>query len=96
LLPESAEVAAYHVVAEALTNTAKHARASEVNVGVETEGGSLRVLIRDDGVGGANSHNGSGLIGLQDRVEALGGDLHVTSPPQSGTSLHVTIPLDGD
>jgi len=95
-IPDSAQVAAYYVVAEALTNTAKHARASEVNVGVETEGGSLRVLIRDDGVGGANSHNGSGLIGLQDRVEALGGHLHVTSPPQSGTSLHVTIPLDGD
>jgi len=95
-IPDSAQVAAYYVVAEALTNTAKHARASEVNVGVETEGGSLRVLIRDDGVGGANSHNGSGLIGLQDRVEALGGHLHVTSPPQSGTSLRVTIPLDGD
>jgi signal transduction histidine kinase len=95
-ISDSAQVAAYYVVAEALTNTAKHARASGVNVGVETEGGSLRVLIRDDGVGGANSHNGSGLIGLQDRVEALGGHLHVTSPPQSGTSLHVTIPLDGD
>ena len=95
-IPDSAEVAAYYVVAEALTNTAKHARASEVNVGVETEGGSLRVLIRDDGVGGANSHKGSGLIGLQDRVEALGGRLHVTSPPESGTSLRVSIPLDCD
>jgi signal transduction histidine kinase len=92
-LPDSAEVAAYYVVAESLTNAAKHARASEVTVKVDTDGNDLRLCIRDDGAGGADSRGGSGLIGLRDRVEALGGRLLVSSPIGSGTSLTATIPL---
>jgi signal transduction histidine kinase len=92
-LPESAEVAAYYVVSEALTNAAKHARASEVNVSARAEDSNLAIVIRDDGVGGADSHKGSGLIGLMDRVEAVGGRLQISSQVGSGTSLHVEIPL---
>src|SRR6201999_1105000 len=78
-LPESVEVTAYYVVAEALTNVAKHARASSVEVRVEAKNANLSVAIRDDGVGGADSSNGSGLIGLIDRVEAIGGRMTVAS-----------------
>ncbi len=97
-LPERVEVAAYYVVSEALTNAAKHARASvvEVDVGVVCGGAAddvLRLLVRDDGVGGADPSFGSGLIGLSDRVEAVGGKIEVTSPPGGGTSLLATIPL---
>ena len=93
-LPESAEVAAYYVVSEALTNAAKHAQASEVHVSATAEDGNLCLVIRDDGVGGADSRRGSGLIGLMDRVEALGGRLEITSQVGSGTSLHVIIPIE--
>jgi signal transduction histidine kinase len=93
-LPESAEVAAYYVIAEALTNAAKHAQASEVHVSVEADGANLRLSIRDDGIGGADLARGSGLIGLKDRVEALGGQLEISSIAGHGTSLMVTIPLD--
>ena len=93
-VPESAEVAAYYVLAESLTNAAKHAQASEVAVRVDTWEGHLHLVITDNGVGGANSQKGSGLIGLQDRVEALGGRMRVKSPPHHGTSMHVSIPLD--
>jgi signal transduction histidine kinase len=92
-LPESAEVAAYYVVAEALTNVAKHAQASHVKVGVDAEGASLRISIRDDGIGGADAGEGSGLIGLVDRIEALGGRMHIWSPAGNGTVLLVEIPL---
>jgi signal transduction histidine kinase len=92
-VPESAEVAAYYVVAEALTNAAKHARASKVDVCAETEGATLRLVIRDDGIGGADSSKGSGLTGLLDRVEALDGHLNIWSHPGRGTSLLVTIPI---
>jgi signal transduction histidine kinase len=92
-LPDSAEVAAYYVVAESLTNAAKHAQASEVTVSVEADADDLRLCIRDDGLGGADSQGGSGLIGLRDRVEALGGRLLVSSPVGTGTSLVATIPL---
>jgi signal transduction histidine kinase len=92
-LPESAEVAAYYVVSEALTNAAKHAQASEVNVSARAENGNLDLVIQDDGVGGADAHKGSGLIGLMDRVEAIGGRLEITSQIGNGTSLHVAIPL---
>jgi signal transduction histidine kinase len=94
-LPDSAEVAAYYVVAESLTNAAKHAGASEVTVKVDTDGSDLRLCIRDDGAGGADSRAGSGLVGLRDRVEALGGRLLVSSPVGNGTSLVATIPLRG-
>jgi signal transduction histidine kinase len=94
-LPDSAEVAAYYVVAESLTNAAKHAQASEVTVSVEADADDLRLCIRDDGLGGADSQGGSGLIGLRDRVESLGGRLLVSSPVGRGTSLVATIPLRG-
>lgn len=93
-LPDSVEVAAYYVVAEALTNTAKHAQASEVNVSADTDGANLRLSIRDDGIGGADLTRGSGLVGVHDRVEALGGRVQVSSVAGSGTSLVVTIPVE--
>ena len=92
-LPDSVEVAAYYVVAEALTNTAKHAHASEVNVSAQADGANLRLSIRDDGIGGADLTRGSGLIGLTDRVEALGGRVQISSVAGSGTSLVATIPI---
>jgi signal transduction histidine kinase len=93
-VPQPVEVAAYYVVAEALTNAAKHARASKVEVYVDIVGASsLRVVIRDDGDGGADAAKGSGLTGLIDRVEAHGGTLTISSPIGHGTSLFVTIPL---
>jgi signal transduction histidine kinase len=95
-LADSAEVAVYYVVAEALTNVAKHAQASEVTVSVEAEGANMRLEIRDDGVGGADLGKGSGLIGLRDRVEALGGHMEVESLVGNGTSLLVTIPFEVD
>ena len=92
-LPDRVEVAAYYVVAEALTNTARHAHAAEVKVSVQAADGQLDLTISDDGAGGADPANGSGLIGLVDRVEAVGGHLSVSSPAGSGTSLAATIPL---
>ena len=92
-IPEPAEVAAYYVVAEALTNATRHAHASEVDIDVSLNGSSLVLSIRDDGVGGADSSNGSGLIGLIDRVEAVGGHMRIASPPGGGTTLHVAIPM---
>ncbi|AII08548.1 MULTISPECIES: GAF domain-containing sensor histidine kinase [Rhodococcus] len=92
---ESVEVATYYVVAEALTNVAKHAHASEVDVSLGAADGTVHLVIGDDGVGGASSGAGSGLIGLQDRVEALGGHMQITSPPGHGTTLDITIPVDG-
>jgi signal transduction histidine kinase len=94
-LPEQVEVAAYYVVSEALANAAKHARASAVQVEVEQVDGVLRVGVRDDGAGGADPSRGSGLLGLKDRVETLGGSISVVSPQQAGTSLEVEIPVGG-
>ena len=94
-LPERVEVATYYVVSEALTNAAKHAQASLVHVEVETVEGALRLCVRDDGVGGADPIRGSGLVGLKDRVEALGGAITIHSPPGSGTTLRVELPLSG-
>jgi signal transduction histidine kinase len=91
-LPEPVEVAAYYVVSEALTNAAKHARASVVRVTVEVRRGVLELSIGDDGVGGADADRGSGLIGLTDRIDALGGTIEVTSPAGQGTTLRVTLP----
>ncbi|MEA2279394.1 MAG: hypothetical protein QOK21_1, partial [Solirubrobacteraceae bacterium] len=92
-LPENVEVTAYYVCSEALTNAAKHAHASEVRISVEVADGSLTLTVRDDGVGGADPSRGSGLIGLQDRVAALGGVLTVQAGPDSGTVLSVQIPF---
>jgi signal transduction histidine kinase len=94
--PDKIEVAAYYVISEALTNAAKHADASYVEIALEVEGKTLRVAIRDDGVGGADPAGGSGLIGLKDRVEALGGTILVASAPGGGTRLDVEIPLETD
>jgi glucose-6-phosphate-specific signal transduction histidine kinase len=78
--PEPVEVAVCYAVAEALTNAVKHARASVVHVELDTHGEILRLAIRDDGIGGADPGQGSGLVGLSDRIEALGGTLKVASP----------------
>jgi signal transduction histidine kinase len=93
-LPERVEVTTYYVVAEALTNVAKHARASLVQVALHTEDGLVRLDIRDDGVGGADPARGSGLVGLKDRVAATGGILRVESRPGQGTSLLAELPID--
>ncbi|MFB9179981.1 AAA family ATPase [Dactylosporangium sucinum] len=103
-LPEHLEVTAYYVVAEALTNTAKHAHASAVAVTVEADtadtadtagaaGAVLRVTVRDDGIGGADFAGGTGLVGLKDRVETLGGRIVLRSPRGTGTSLRVELPI---
>jgi signal transduction histidine kinase len=93
-LPEPVEVAAYYVVSEGLTNAAKHANASVVAVDLDTQDPILRLAIRDDGIGGADPGQGSGLRGLRDRIEALGGTLEVTSPAGKGTTLLIEIPLE--
>jgi signal transduction histidine kinase/PAS domain-containing protein len=93
-LPGPVEVAVYYVVSEAVTNTAKHAHASTVRVAVEARDGILELSIRDDGSGGADPTRGSGLIGLTDRVDALGGTIEVVSPVGQGTMLLITLPLD--
>ncbi len=91
-LPPSVESAVYFVVAEALTNAARYSRAQTVTVGVVRDNGHVDVEVRDDGVGGADTDQGSGLRGLQDRVAALDGRLELTSPQGLGTILRATIP----
>src|SRR6266516_2330657 len=93
-LREPVEVAAYYAVAEALANAAKHASASAARLDVEASDGAIQLSIRDDGVGGADLSRGTGLIGLRDRVEALGGTLAMESPAGEGTSVLVRLPLD--
>jgi signal transduction histidine kinase len=92
-LRQPVEVAAYYVVSEALANATKHANASVAHVDLEVRDGALRLAIGDDGVGGADPARGAGLLGLTDRVEALGGTIAVTSPPGAGTSMVVELPL---
>jgi PAS domain S-box-containing protein len=94
-LPDPVEITAYYVVAEALANAAKHAQASEVRVHAEATETALRLKICDDGIGGVDPNKGSGLMGLKDRTEAIGGRLRMASIPGSGTSIDITIPLDG-
>ena len=94
-LPEVVEVAAYYVVAEAFTNAAKHAHASQLALMANADDENLHLLVRDDGNGGAAFDKGSGLIGLKDRVEALGGQLTLSSTVEKGTSLTATLPLRG-
>jgi PAS domain S-box-containing protein len=93
-LPDRVEVAAYYVVAEALTNAAKYADADRTAVSVTLRGKSLIVEVDDDGRGGADIANGTGLRGLADRVEALGGTLVVDSPTGGGTKLRARIPVE--
>jgi signal transduction histidine kinase len=92
-LPEHVEVSAYYVVTEALTNVAKHAHASVANVRVEVADGLLRVAVTDDGVGGAAVGGGTGLVGLKDRVEALGGRFQLDGLDGGGTSLTAELPV---
>ena len=90
--PEPIEIAAYYVASEALANAMKHARASRVEMSLTTRNGSLLLSIRDDGVGGANPARGSGLAGLADRVEALGGSIQLHSAAGAGTHITVELP----
>jgi signal transduction histidine kinase len=92
-LPEPVETAVYYVVAEALTNAAKHADAETAVVRLSVSGGSVRVEISDDGAGGATMRAGGGLRGLAERLEALGAELRIDSPPGDGTTLSGVIPL---
>jgi signal transduction histidine kinase len=91
-LPEPVEVAAFYVVSETLTNLDKHARATSASVQARRDGSRFLLDIGDDGVGGADPSAGTGLRGLADRVEALGGEVSLSSPPAGGTRLHVVIP----
>ena len=92
-LAEPVEAAAYYTIAEALTNVAKHAQATCARVSVKHTNGSVLVDVSDDGVGGAELGAGTGIRGLADRVEVLGGRLEVTSPIGVGTTLHAQIPV---
>jgi signal transduction histidine kinase len=92
-LPEDVEIAGYYVISELVTNAAKHAEVDAVDLAVEARADELFIGMRDDGVGGADSANGTGLTGLRDRVEALDGTMEVDSPPGNGTFVHVRIPL---
>ncbi|MEV6929107.1 GAF domain-containing sensor histidine kinase [Dactylosporangium sp. NPDC051485] len=91
--PEPVEAAAYYVIAESLANAAKHAEASLVRVAVTANDERLHVTLSDDGVGGADPARGTGLLGIRDRVHALGGTMHLDSPPGEGTTLDVALPL---
>jgi signal transduction histidine kinase len=95
-LPEPIEVAAYFVASEALANAAKHSQASRIDLSLEHGDGSLVLSIRDDGVGGADADLGSGLVGLTDRIEALGGSIRVDSRHGKGTQITAELPLELD
>ena len=90
--PAEIEASAYFIVAEALTNVAKHARATRAEIRAAVDGGVLRVEVRDDGIGGADA-SGHGLVGLGDRAATLGGWLEVKSPRNGGTVLTATLPV---
>jgi len=90
---EPVEVAAYYVASETLANAAKHANASRAEVTARQDGAALELIVRDDGRGGANASAGSGLTGLADRVEAIGGTIEVDSRPGAGTAVHVKLPI---
>jgi PAS domain S-box-containing protein len=92
--PEAIETAVYYVISEALTNAAKHSQATAITVTVAAGSDVLHATIEDDGVGGAEASAGSGLIGLIDRVEALGGRLALDSPPGEGTKIAIELPVD--
>jgi signal transduction histidine kinase len=94
-LPEPVEVAAYYVASEALANAAKYADASSARASITYPDGVATVEIADDGRGGATTQGGSGLRGLADRVEALGGRLEIDSPPGRGTAVRASMPLRG-
>jgi signal transduction histidine kinase len=91
--PPTLEATASFIVAEALTNTSKHAHVRSAHVSAAVEDGALRVQVHDDGVGGARVHGSSGLLGLQDRASALNGELVVESPPGGGTTITAILPI---
>jgi signal transduction histidine kinase len=93
-LGEHVEAAGYYIASEAITNVAKHAQATVIDMRADGCDGALTLSISDDGIGGADPGRGSGIIGLKDRVEALGGTISVLSPPGHGTALHVQLPAD--
>jgi signal transduction histidine kinase len=93
-LEEPIEVAAYFVASEALANAAKHSEASRIDVSLEQRERTLFLSVRDDGVGGADAARGSGLVGLMDRVEALGGSIRLSSRPGEGTQVTAELPLE--
>jgi signal transduction histidine kinase len=92
-LPEQVQLAAYFIVSESLTNATKHAAATAVRIRVAREADELVVEIADDGRGGADAAAGTGLHGLADRIDALGGELAVDSPPGAGTCIRARLPL---
>jgi signal transduction histidine kinase len=92
-LPENIEATVYYIVSEALTNVTKHAQADRANVSIALDDGILRFEVTDDGRGGADPSAGSGILGLRDRAEAVGGTLFVISPPGQGTRVTAQIPL---
>jgi signal transduction histidine kinase len=92
-LPDQVEVGAYYVVSEALANTAKHAQAFVVHVELEADDGTVKLSIHDDGIGGADPSRGSGLVGVRDRIDALGGTIDIASSSGKGTNLVVWIPI---
>jgi signal transduction histidine kinase len=92
-LPERVEAAAYYIASEALTNVAKHAHANVVHLIASNDDGVLTLEVGDDGIGGVDAGRGSGILGLTDRAEALGGTISITSPPHVGTTLSVRLPL---
>jgi signal transduction histidine kinase len=91
-LPPALETTAYFIVAEGLTNVVKHAGAHSARVRAVVDERALRLEVRDDGTGGADRTRGSGLVGLADRVDALGGTITITSPPGEGTAIVVELP----
>ena len=93
-LGQHAEMAAYYIASEALANAAKHAQASVIDLRVHGDDSALTLSVRDDGIGGADPSRGTGITGLKDRIEALGGTISVLSPPGHGTTLHVRLPAD--
>jgi signal transduction histidine kinase len=95
-LPEPIEVAAYFIASEALANATKHAQASRIEITLAASDGGVLLSVRDDGVGGADPAGGSGLVGLSDRVEALGGSIRVRSSPGDGTHITAVLPLERD
>jgi signal transduction histidine kinase len=94
-LPTPVEVGAYYVVSEMLTNALKHAHASALDIEGGAKDGMLTLIVRDDGIGGADTRCGSGLLGLKDRIEALGGTFDVHSPSGEGTTVTCLIPIPG-
>jgi signal transduction histidine kinase len=91
-LPAPVEAAAYYIASEALTNVEKHAQASLVELIASHDDAVLMLEVRDDGIGGVDANRGSGILGLTDRVEALGGTISIASPPQGGTTFSVRLP----